>query len=193
MRTILALVLIALVADPAWALSPKDRRFVSARHGLTVEAPPGWTLSTHTGFPTILLLLLHPDGSRISLAASETPASDARALVELNRGALEQQNMKVLAIRAGARSGIQVEAETTDHAEAIVQLYIVRAPASAGPRQAVVVSLISAPAALAARRIDLDFVVARLGLNPIVGPTTAAAATAKAGSARERSPEKDGR
>ena len=190
---LLALILVAVVADPAWAVSPKDRRFVSARHGLSVEAPPGWTLSTHTGFPTVLVLLLHPDGSRISLAASETPANDARALVESTRGALEQQNMKVLTIRAGARNGVQVEAETIDHAEAIVQLYIVRAPAPDGPRQAVVVSLISTPAALVAHRSELDFVVARLGLNQIAGPTAATAATSKVGSAGERSPEKDRR
>jgi hypothetical protein len=194
MRTLVALVsLVTLVVDPAWALSPKDRRFVSARHGLSVEAPPGWTLSTHTGFPTILVLLLHPDGSRISLAASDTTASDARALLESNRKALEQQNLRVLAIRAGARDGVQVEAETDDRTEAIVQLYIVRALAPDRPRQAVVVSLVSSPATLAAHRSELDYVIGKLGLNPVAAPIAVVPSSSKPGSAGERSPEKDRR
>jgi hypothetical protein len=195
MRTIVAVVLIALVADPASAIGPKDRRFISARHGLSVEAPPGWTLSTHTGFPTVLVLLLHPDGSRISVAASETPASDARALVELNRKALEQQNLKVLAVRAGARDGVEIETETLDHAEAIVQLYIVRTVLADRPRQAVVVSLIAPAGTLAAHRSELDYVIARLGLNPVAGAAGAGGPTppTRPASAGERSPEKDGR
>ena len=60
--------LVALTASDAGAIGPKDRRFFSARAGIGVDAPAGWTISTHTGYPNIIVLLLHPDGSRISVA-----------------------------------------------------------------------------------------------------------------------------
>src|SRR5436309_1498840 len=58
-----------VVGDPARAIGPRDRHFSRARHGIGVEAPAGWTLSQHTGFGDTVVLLLHPDGSRISLSA----------------------------------------------------------------------------------------------------------------------------
>src|SRR5215470_4323534 len=72
----------------ARAASPRERRFFSARHGVGVEVPPGWTLSQHTGYPSILVLLLHPNGSRISISAAPTTAKDARGLVEQNQRGL---------------------------------------------------------------------------------------------------------
>ena len=157
---------------PARAAGPSDRRFVSARNGISVEAPTGWTLSTHTGFPNILVLLLHPDGSRISIAVSETQAKDAREVAEPNRRALEEQTGSAITARAGARNGVELDGQAASRNEAIVQLYLVRALAPEGPRQAIVVSLIAPAPSLALRRADLDFVIGKLGLTAITLPAT---------------------
>jgi hypothetical protein len=183
-----------LLAAPARAAGPNDRRFVSARNGITAEAPTGWTLSTHTGFPNILVLLLHPDGSRISIAVSETQAKDAREVAEANRRALEKQTGSAVTARAGARNGVELDGQAANRKEAIVQLYLVRALAPEGPRQAIVVSLIAPAAALALRRADLDFVIGKLGLTPITLPAPASTKSGTGGSsAGERGAEKERR
>jgi len=182
------------LAAPARAGGPTDRRFVSARNGIAVEAPTGWTLSTHTGFPNILVLLLHPDGSRISVAVSETQARDAREVAEPNRRALEKQTGSAVTARAGARNGVELDGRAGGRNEGIVQLYLVRALAPEGPRQAIVVSLIAPQAALALRRADLDFVIGKLGLNAVTLPAAPAAKSGAGGSsAGERGAEKERR
>jgi hypothetical protein len=150
------------------ATTAKDRRFVSARNGISVEAPTGWTLSTHTGFPSILVLLLHPDGSRISVAVAESPAKTARELADSNRRGLDAQGLKVVGVRASAREGVEVEAQSAARAETVVQLYLLRALASgSGSRQAVVITMTTPTAALALHRPALDYVIGKLGLNPL--------------------------
>ncbi len=186
---------VALLGGPASAAAPSDRRFVSARNGIAVEAPTGWTLSTHTGFPNVLVLLLHPDGSRISVAVSETPAKDAREVAEPNRRALEKQMGSPIAARAGARDGIELDGQAAGRSEALVQLYLVRALAPEGPRQAIVLSLFAPQPALALRRADFDFVVAKLGLTAVTlpAPTPNGKGGATGSSAGERGAEKERR
>ncbi len=190
----------SLLVAPARGAGPTERRFVSARNGITVEAPTGWTLSTHTGFPNILVLLLHPDGSRISIAVSDTPAKDAREVAEPNRRALEKQTGGAITARAGARNGVELDGQVTSRGEAIVQLYLVRALAPEGPRQAIVVSLIAPQPALSVRRADLDYVIGKLGLTPVTLPAATAAKSGSGGaggasatSAGERGAEKERR
>ena len=189
----------SLLAAPARAGGPTDRRFVSARNGIAVEAPTGWTLSTHTGFPNILVLLLHPDGSRISIAVSETQAKDAREMAEPNRRALERQTGSAVTAKAGARNGVELDGRASSRNEAIVQLYLVRALAPEGPRQAIVVSLFAPESALALRRADLDFVIGKLGLTAITLPAPPAKSGAGGAggsgttSAGERGAEKERR
>jgi hypothetical protein len=171
------------------ATTAKDRRFVSARHGISVDAPNGWTLSTHTGFPNVLVLLLHPDGSRISIAVSETPAATARELAESNRRGLEVQGLKIVGVRAGARDGVEIEAQAAARAETVVQLYLVRALAPTSPRQAVIVSLITATSSLATHRPALEQVVTKLGMNPVPDAAAARPPAGKAPSAAQRPAE----
>ncbi len=168
---------------------------MSARNGITVEAPTGWSLSTHTGFPTILVLLLHPDGSRISVAVSETPAKEAREVAEPNRRALEKQIGSPIAARAGARNGVELDGQAAGRSEAVVQLYLVRALAPDGPRQAIVISLFAPQGALASRRADFDAVVGKLGLTAITLPAPAPAGKGggTGSSAGERGAEKERR
>ena len=45
----------AAFADTPRTGAGKERHFFSARHGVGVEAPLGWALSLHTGYPTVLV------------------------------------------------------------------------------------------------------------------------------------------
>ena len=75
-----------------------------------VEAPPGWTLSQHTGYPTVLVALVHPGGSRISVAVDRTTAKDASALVEQNKPGLLAQGLTIERVAPGPHDGVQLEA-----------------------------------------------------------------------------------
>jgi hypothetical protein len=151
-------------ADAAKSATSHDRRFFSAKHGVGVEAPNGWTLSQHTGYPTILVVLLHPDGSRISLSAAPTPARDSAALAEQNCRGLAAQKMSLTRQSAGPRSGVLVEAKRADRDELVRQLYIVRALPD-GSRQAVVLTLATRSDHLATASAGFDWSVAHLLLE----------------------------
>jgi len=171
--------LVALAAPDAGAVGAKDRRFFSARAGIGVDAPAGWTISTHTGYPSIIVLLLHPDGSRISVAVAETPAASARELVELNRKGLEAQKLAVTSVGAGARGGVEVASRAGAREESLVQLYMLR-PLPTGVRQAIVISLFVRTEAVALHRPAFDGVVAKLMLETPETPASGAASPATA-------------
>ena len=145
-------------------LAARERQFFSARAGLGVEAPPGWVLSLHTGYPKILCLLLHPGGSRISLAVDDTvTARDAGALAEQNRPALIAQGIEVTAVAPGPRGTARLDARSDRRHQVLRQLYLVREVPWG--RQAVVLTL-TAPAADAGGASGaLDWVVAHLDLQ----------------------------
>jgi hypothetical protein len=141
-----------------------ERRFFSARHGVGVEAPVGWTLSLHTGYPEILVVLRHPDGSRISLSAAPTTAADAHALVEQSRRGLEAQHLTITRVGAGPRGGVLVDTLSVGRDAALRQYYLVRA-AGAGKRQGVVVTLTTRTETLASAGPAFDAAVAGLQLE----------------------------
>jgi len=175
-----ACLLVAGVAAAARAASSRDRRFYSVKHGVGVEAPTGWTLSQHTGYPTILVVLLHPDGSRISISAAPTPAKDAPALAEQNHRGLAAQKMSLTRQSAGPRGGVLVEAKRDDQDEIVRQLYLVR-PLPDGTRQAVVLTLATRPDHLASAASGFDWAVAHLVLETPGGQPDKEGATPDAG------------
>lgn len=152
----------------AQAASPRERRFFSARQGVGIEAPPGWTISQHTGYPSILVLLLHADGSRISVSAAPTTASDARGLVEQNRRGLQAQRLTITKQSPGLRGGIVVDARATDRDEVVRQLYLVRSLRD-DSRQAVVVTLVTKPARLADAGSGFEWALSHLTLEAPLG------------------------
>ncbi len=155
----------ALMAALPPAQGAHDRRFFSSRAGVGLEAPPGWTLSLHTGYPKILCVLLHPGGSRISLAVDEAvTAADAAALVEETRPALAAQGLEVTAVSAAARGGVQVDARAVHRNQQLRQLYLVRAVPWG--KQAVVLTLTAPAADAAAAAGSLDWVAGHLDLQP---------------------------
>jgi hypothetical protein len=150
------------------AASPRDRRFFNARYGVGVDAPPGWTLSQHTGYPNILVVLLHPNGGRISVSAALTPALDAQSLAEQNRHGLEAQHFVIARAGAGPRGGVQVDAHSNTRSDLLRQLYLVR-PIGKGIRQAIVLTLVARSETLTALAPGFDWAVAHLALEPPTG------------------------
>jgi len=177
MRALLAAAAIAIVAtasafaDTARTGSSKERRYFSTRHGVGVEAPPGWNLSQHTGYPTVLVALLHPGGSRISVAVDQTTVKDAAALVEQSKPGLLAQGLAIERVSPGPHNGVQVDARAARRNQALRQLYIVRSVAG-GPegKQAIVVTLATPVADLAAASGPFDWVLAHLQLEAPVRP-----------------------
>jgi hypothetical protein len=180
----------------AWSLaaaSPRLGRFFSARHGVGVETPIGWTLSQHTGYPDIIAVLLHPDGSRISISAAPTTTSDASALAQQSRRGLEAQHLAITRVGPGPRGGVQLEARNPARASELRQLYLVR-PVRAGKRQAVVLTLTARADALATAVAAFDWTVAHLALEtPAGSDETPDAGSREASSAAGRARDEDGR
>lgn len=164
-----ALALAAIAPRSEGATANRDRRFFSARAGVGLEAPLGWTLSLHTGYSTVLCLLVHPGGSRISLAVDATTAADAAGLAAESRPGLAAQGIEVTGSSPGPRGGVFVDARVPRRGQVLRQLYLVRA-LDAGARQAIVLTLTTTPADLAAASAALDWTLARLDLVPPVRP-----------------------
>jgi hypothetical protein len=179
-RPLLRLVAVVLLLAGARAAvsASRERRFFSAHQGVGLEAPAGWTLSLHTGYPEILCLLLHPDGSRITLSASATKAPDAKALAEQSRRGLEAQHLAITRVADGPRGGVLVEARGVGRDAELRQLYIVRG-AGAGKSQGVVLTLSTRAQDLAAAGPAFDWTVAHLVLE---APAGEAASTPDAGA-----------
>jgi len=167
--TVAVFVALALsIAAPSDAApSNRERRFYSARAGVGLEAPPGWNLSAHTGYLNVLCLLVHPSGSRISLAVDAAgTAPDAAALAEQSRAGLVAQGIEITAVAPGPRGAVVVEARVARRNQALRQLYLVRAvEGNPSWRQAIVLTLTTTPADLAAAAGALDWVIARLDLE----------------------------
>jgi len=174
-RTVAALALALALSSAArsdGAASNRERRFYSARAGVAMEAPPGWSLSSHTGYPSILCLLVHPSGSRISLAVdAAVTAQDAAALAEQSRPGLAAQGIELAGVAPGPRGGVLVDARVARRNQALRQLYLVRTvEGNPAWRQAIVLTLTTTPADLAAASGAFDWVIARLELQVPVRP-----------------------
>jgi hypothetical protein len=170
-------------ASPTAAVGPKDRRLTSSRAGITVEAPAGWAFSQHTGYADTVVLLVHPDGSRISVTAAGTIARTATALYEQNRAGLVAQGLGPSAPGPGVRGSLAVDLSPLglrDRNERVRQLYLVRD--IPGGRQAVVLTLVCLASAFAARTSALDFVMTRMVWEEPV-PAAGRGAGALAGTA----------
>jgi hypothetical protein len=146
-------------------------RFLSTRAGVGLETPPGWALSLHTGYPNVLCILIHPGGSRISLAADRATAPDVAALVDENRPGLAAQGLTVDRVSPGPLGGILLDARAPRRNQSLRQLYLVRTLGGGpDPRQAIILTLTTTPEQLAAASGALDWVIAHLELQAPVRP-----------------------
>lgn len=152
-----------LSIHPVHGMSPHDRHLTSVRHGISIEAPAGWTLSQHTGYGDTVVVLLHPDGSRISVTAAPTNVIDAQALLEQNRKGLVAQKLVLSDPKPGPRGFITLDLSAPSRPDRLRQLYLVRP--TPGGHQAVVLTLVGRTSSFADHTAALDFVVNRLGLD----------------------------
>ncbi|HZL20865.1 MAG TPA: hypothetical protein VFG23_24240 [Polyangia bacterium] len=146
-------------------------RFLSARAGVGLETPPGWSLSLHTGYPNVLCILVHPQGSRISVAVDRATAVDSTALLAENRPGLAAQGLTIDRVSPGPLGGVLVDARAPRHNQSVRQLYLVRSVAGGpDPRQAIVLTLTTTADQIAAASGALDWVMAHLDLRAPVRP-----------------------
>jgi len=172
--TVVCTAFAAIVAMSSWfarqhanaAVGPRDRRLTNLAVGLSVEAPAGWTLSQHTGYRDTVVLLLHPDGSRISVNAASTPHRTTTELLNQNLRGLTASGMKVLSSSPGPRGAVLVDvAAPPSHGseERLRQVYLVReVPAG---RQAIVLTLVCRASVCGDRTPALDFVLTRMAFD----------------------------
>ena len=136
-----------------------------------MDAPPGWSLSLHTGYAHMLCTLLHPAGSRISVAADRTTVKDAAALATESRPGLLAQGLTIERVAPGPRNGAQLDARAPRRGLAVRQLYLVREfDAARGSRQAIVLTLTTPADQLPAAAASLEWVIAHLTLDTPVRP-----------------------
>jgi len=152
---------------------PQDRRLISTRYGLQIEAPAGWSLSQHTGFAETVALLLHPDGSRISVTDSKTTARDAADAFEHDRPGLLARGLAPTRAPSAPAGWVAVDLAGKprpghDHVDKVRQLYLVRD--IPGGRQLVVLTLVCREASFNAAAPALDFVATRLSLQEPAKP-----------------------
>lgn len=176
-----------LIVSSAQALGPHDRRLTNARLGISVEAPAGWILSQHTGYADTVVLLIHPDGSRISVTAAKTEARDAHALLTQNGRGLAAQGLIATPVGPGTRGSLAVDLSAPGRPDKMRQLYLVRdVPLG---RQAIVLTLVSETKSFPSRTAALDFVAARLTLDEPLPPSTGSSrGTGSAGAAGNSNP-----
>jgi|HubBroStandDraft_6_1064221.scaffolds.fasta_scaffold88038_3 hypothetical protein len=163
-------------ADTAPVGARQPARFLNVRAGVGLETPPGWNLSLHTGYPNVLCVLVHPQGSRISVAVDRATALDSAALVAENRPGLAAQGLTIDRVSPGPLGGVLVDARAPRHNQSLRQLYLVR-PVAGGPdpRQAIVLTLTTSADQLAAVSGALDWVIAHLDLRAPILPDDKAA------------------
>jgi hypothetical protein len=160
--------MLALVVTFAWAglagranSAGKERRYTNTKYGVTIDAPAGWTLSPHTGYPDILIVLLHPSGARISLAAAPTALVGAQELADQNRRGLEAQGLAVAGVSPAPRGGVIVDAQSRTGADRVRQYYLVRT-AEDQSHQALVLTLTTPASLLATTQPTFTTLVSRL-------------------------------
>lgn len=110
----------------------RERRLHKGSPGLSAEAPDGWGFSTQTGYPAIVFLLVHPDGSKLSVSLSKTHASTGAMFADQNRAALRASRFQFLAEADGPRNGRVFDLRPAGTDQLVRQLYFVR-PTSVDP------------------------------------------------------------
>jgi hypothetical protein len=170
---------IALAAGLVTA-APRARRFFSPRHGVGIEAPIGWSLSKHTGFPDVLAVLVHPSGARISLSAAPTLAATPQALAQESRRGMEAQRLSIGRVAAGSRGGVELQATNAGRGETLRQLYLVRPMGNA--HQGIVLTLVARDDTFAAVAPAFTWAADHLALEVPTGMPEPRSAGADAGA-----------
>lgn len=106
----------------------RERRLHKASLGIAAEAPAGWGFTTQTGYPAIVFLLLHPDGSKLSVSLVKTGAENADSFATENKTALRASRFTIVRESATSQRGRLIEVKPSTGGVVIKQLYAVHRP-----------------------------------------------------------------
>jgi hypothetical protein len=108
--------------------APSDRTVSNEHYNVRIEAPVGWTVQKQIAYPSVIAVMAHRDGGRMTLSAERARSAEtAQTLAERNRAAMEKKGMKV--VRTSPLPGndaVEIEATTGKGDLAMVQVYFVR-------------------------------------------------------------------
>lgn len=113
----------------ALAFDLHDTRFTDTAHGVTLHAPYGWKLHRTSGYPSILVVLVSPDGSStISLTAGHLrPGQGLPAYLSTNCSAARKVGLRVQECgpaQVAGRRLMKVLARAPEQRSEVHQLYI---------------------------------------------------------------------
>jgi hypothetical protein len=132
MRRLLQVNLVCAIAVVAVvrAETAEDRVYRNRQIGFELTAPEGWRLTTQTGFPSLLLVLLPDqdatDTVSLSLTVRALDGRDLAKYVSGSKRALQKAGLRVLHARAGKmleQSVWLLGAETRDGRRQIRQVF----------------------------------------------------------------------
>jgi hypothetical protein len=107
-------------------LAQGDRPASGDRAPARIDPPPGWSILKQTAYPSVIAVLSHPGGGRITLSGVRlAPADTPDRLAQRNRAVLEKQGMKIGKL-APAGDAVELLATSRDGRAEIRQLYFQR-------------------------------------------------------------------
>ena len=108
--------------------APSDRTVTNEHYNVRIDAPAGWTVQKLVAYPSVIAVMAHRDGGRMTLSAElARSAETAQTLAERNRAAMEKKGMKVFRTSPlPGNDAVQIEATTGKGDLAMVQVYFVR-------------------------------------------------------------------
>jgi len=108
--------------------APSDRTVVNEHYNVRIEAPVGWTVQKLVAYPSVVAVMAHRDGGRMTLSAERARSAEtAQTLAERNRAAMEKKGMKVTHLSPlPGNEAVELEATTAKGDLAMVQVYFVR-------------------------------------------------------------------
>ena len=118
-----------LLASPAMAFDLDDTTYNDQKLGLTLHAPHGWKIHRQSGYPSMLVVLVSPDGrGTISLAHGHLlPGKGIDAFLKSNCSAMRRVGLRVEECGPAVVAGHEVmrsRARSWNNATEIKQLYI---------------------------------------------------------------------
>lgn len=157
-----------LLPSVAAALDLDDSTFTDRKVGIRMEVPEGWVLHRHTGYPSLLALMLQPQRrSSITLAVGpEGSARDLRRFVQRNIDAVRKVGLRVTEHRVatvGSRSVWRLSMFRPGHDTAVRQIYLGHGGV------AVILTLSTPKKQLAQTQFDLTATAELLELAPPSG------------------------
>ncbi|HJZ85224.1 MAG TPA: hypothetical protein VKN99_08655 [Polyangia bacterium] len=141
------------LATLAFLLAAPERSVVSDRYQVRIDAPAGWTVLRQTAYPSMIAVMTHKDGGRLTLSAQRARAGDTvEAVAERNRAALERTGMQTGKVGPSSigEGTVELTATTRDGKLQVRQLHFLHGSTEFA------LTLTAPPPKMAAYAKDLD-------------------------------------